>query len=139
MAEDNKALVQRWAEAVNRQDVDAALACYAPSYTDHTPGHDGGVTQVRQALLGMFAAFPDLRYTSEDVIAEGDRLVERFSSVGTHEGELMGAAPTGNKVTVSGINIYRVADGKIVERWAQIDDLGMMQQLGLSPTPHHTH
>jgi steroid delta-isomerase-like uncharacterized protein len=140
MSTDHRAVIRAWADAVNRRDVDAALGLYTDDYTDHTAGHDGsGVAELEGALTGMLAAFPDLVYTSEDIIVEGDKVVERFSSVGTHRGELMGAAPSGRRITITGINIFRMADGKIAERWAQIDDIGMLQQLGLSPAGHHSH
>jgi steroid delta-isomerase-like uncharacterized protein len=140
MTLDSRAVLKGWLDAVNRHDVEAALSCYAPDYRDRTAGHeDGDRDSLRAAFVEMFGAFPDLRYTAEDVIVEGDKLVERFSSVGTHEGELMGMPPTGRQITITGINVYRMVDGKIAERWAQIDDAGMMQQLGLAPSELHHH
>ena len=77
-------------------------------------------------------AFPDTRHTIEDLVAEGDRVAARISACGTHTGELFGQAPTGRVVTLTGITIYRLVDGRIVERWAE-HGLGILDQLGISP------
>ena len=81
------------------------------------------------------SAFPDLNVTVEDSIAEGDKVVQRLSQTGTHEGEFMGVEPTGRKVTSSGIIIGRLEDGKAVKEWAQLDQMGLMQQLGVVEPP----
>ncbi len=81
------------------------------------------------------AAFPDMRLTVEDMIAEGDRVVDRITWQATHQGELMGVSPSGNSVRVTEMHISRIAEGKIVERWGQPDMLGMMRQLGVIPPP----
>jgi steroid delta-isomerase-like uncharacterized protein len=81
------------------------------------------------------AAFPDLQFTVEDIIDQDDRVVIRWSSRGTHQGELMGLAPTGKIVTVTGISIDRFADGKVAESWTNWDVLGLMRQLGAAPPP----
>ena len=81
------------------------------------------------------AAFPDMRYTVEDMVAEGDKVVDRISWQATHLGEMMGIPPTGNTVRVTALHMSRIAEGKIVERWGQPDMLGMMQQLGAIPEP----
>ena len=83
----------------------------------------------------VLSAFPDYHSTVEDQIAEGDEVVTRFSSQGTHQGEFLGIAPTGNRVRVTGIDIARVEEGKIVESWSEADMLGMMTQLGVIPEP----
>jgi predicted ester cyclase len=80
-------------------------------------------------------AFPDLRFTAEDIIAEGDKVAARYTMRGTHQGEFMGVAPTGNRIEVTGIDIVRFEGGKMVEHWANSDELGMMQQLGVIPAP----
>ena len=85
--------------------------------------------------LLLFAAFPDIQYTVEALLAEGDKVVVRWTARGTHTGELMGIPPTGKQVTVTGVNIGRVANGRIVEEWGEFDMMGMMQQLGVVPTP----
>ena len=81
------------------------------------------------------AAFPDLQYTVEDQIAEGDKVVTRYTASGTHRGELMSIVPTGSRVEITGISITRIEDGKIEEIWENYDALGMMRQLGVIPSP----
>ncbi len=78
-------------------------------------------------------AFPDLHFTIEDIVAEGDTVVVRSTARGTHQGELMGIPLTGKQVAVSGISITRIANGKAVEEWFNGDDLGLLQQLGVVP------
>jgi steroid delta-isomerase-like uncharacterized protein len=79
-------------------------------------------------------AFPDVQLSIEDQVAEGDKVVTRWIGRGTHQGELMGVAPTGNQVRVDGMTISRIEDGKIIEEWEIYDALGMMQQLGAIPS-----
>ena len=83
----------------------------------------------------MRSAFPDLHLTIEDMIAEGDKVAMRSSWNGTHQGEFMGIPATGRRVTVSQIDISRIADGRMVEHWGQLDALGLMQQLGVVSSP----
>jgi predicted ester cyclase len=80
-------------------------------------------------------AFPDLHFTVEDQIAAGDRVVTRWAGTGTHEGEFQGIPPTGRKVRISGIDIDRFASGKVVECWPEVNELGLLQQLGVLPAP----
>ena len=87
-----------------------------------------------EQLVRMFeGAFPDVKITPEAIFSEGDLVTTRYTWTGTHTGEFLGIAPTGRRVTVSGISIYRVANGKIVEEWFQQDYLGVLQQLGAAP------
>jgi steroid delta-isomerase-like uncharacterized protein len=102
---------------------------YAPAIPDQPPGREGE----KQALATFRSAFPDLRVTTEDLIAEGDKVVLRWTARGTHEGDLPGVPATGKQATLKGIDILRLADGRIVERWAEYDNLGLLQQLGLAP------
>ena len=83
----------------------------------------------------MFAAFPDRHTTSLEIIAEGDKVVHRLSGEFTHQGVFMGIPPTGKRVHWSCIDIWRIAEGKLTEHWVEADMLGMMQQLGLVPSP----
>jgi steroid delta-isomerase-like uncharacterized protein len=102
-------------------------------------GHDasgflaGDQAQLRQSAQAIFSAFPDLRITIEDSIAKGDKVVKRWVSRFTHQGEFMGIPPSGNAVEITGITIYRFAGGKIVEAWSNSDLMGMMRQLGAIP------
>ena len=86
-------------------------------------------------MLRYRRAFPDARYTIEEMIADQDKVVIRWSGTGTHLGELMGIPPTGRRVTVTGISIGRYEGGKLVEEWLNFDALGLFQQLGVIPTP----
>ncbi len=138
MSEENKAFIRRVVDAFNQSDFAAVDKYFAPNYVDHERARMGlppGPAGVKQAW-GMFrAAFPNLQGIIEDMIAEGDKVVVRGTFRGTHQGELMGIPPTGKPITVSLIDINRIEGGKLVERWAETDMLGMMQQLGVIPAP----
>lgn len=132
-AEENKAVVHRMLEeAINQRNLDVLDEIFAPEFVDHTavPGQAPGVEGLKQFFAMMDAGFPDFRAAVEDVIAEGDKVAVRFTFHGTHQGEFMDIPPTGRRVTMPGIDILRVVDGKVVELWGQEDVLGMMRQLG---------
>jgi steroid delta-isomerase-like uncharacterized protein len=136
--EDNKALMRRWYEEVfNQKNIAAIDEFVAPNVVDHLvpPGMPGGIEGTRQGVNMYLTAFPDLHLTIEDMIAEGDKVVDRQTARGTHQGAFMGIPPTGKQVTVTAMNISRIADGKIVEHWVELDTLGMLQQLGVVPMP----
>jgi steroid delta-isomerase-like uncharacterized protein len=140
MSEENKALARRSWEVGTEESLDTleeALAqVYAGNCILHEPDEDiVGIEGLTQYVSMMRSAFPDLRITLEDDMAEGDKVVSRWIAQGTHQGELMGAAPTGNQVTITGITIHRIEDGKIVEEWENWDALGLMQQIGAVPSP----
>ncbi len=97
-------------------------------------GEIRGPEGLKQYTSMTLAAFADLHVTVEDEIAEGDKVVTRYSARGTHKGEIMGIPPTGKQVAWTGIVITRIAGGKIIEAWANIDRLGVMQQLGAIPS-----
>jgi predicted ester cyclase len=107
----------------------------APDFVAHSapPGLAPGREGVKQWLAMFHQAFPDMYSKIEDVIVEGDKVVERFSGGGTHQGEFFGIPPTGKRGSTTGINIFRIANGQIVELWGNSDDLGMMTQLGIIP------
>ncbi len=138
MSEENKALVRRaFEELWNTGNVAVADEFIATDYVAQIPagtppldweGH-------KQMYLMFRTAYPDLHFTLEDMVAEGDKVVVRYTARGTHKAELMGIAPTGKQVTVGAILIVRFAGGKIVEHWEVFDALGMMQQIGAVPTP----
>jgi steroid delta-isomerase-like uncharacterized protein len=96
-----------------------------------TPGFESGLESVKRLATLYRTAFPDLRVTIEDMIVEGDKVVTRWISTGTHQGELQGIAPTGRAITVSGISITCLSGGKIVEEQSNWDNFGMMRQLGV--------
>jgi steroid delta-isomerase-like uncharacterized protein len=137
MSEENKAVVYRYCEeVVNQRRIDLAEEIFAPDFVNHAavPGQESGLESLKQFFAMIDAGFPDFQVTVEDLFAEGDKVAVRFTFLGTHEGEFMGIAPTGKRVTMPGIDILRVVDGKIVELWGQEDMLGMMQQLGTIPS-----
>ena len=135
----NKAIVRRlYEEGWSVGDLAVAAGAYARDFINHNPaipdlppGPDG----IRLLVQAFRAAFPDLHYTIEDQLVEGDKVVSRWTFRGTQQGEFMGIPAYGKSVTVSGITIDRVADGRIVEHWRQTDILGMLQQLGAVPAP----
>lgn len=107
-----------------------------PEYRDHTdPAGEFGRDGYRALILQTRTALPDMRMTIEDEIAEGGRVVIRTTVRGTHRGDLLGVAPTGLTVTLHGIGILRIVDGRLVERWNASDLLGVLEQLGAMPTP----
>jgi len=132
--EENKALVRRVLELLNERDT-AAFEYYASDYIYHGPG--GQELRGREGIKGLwavfFAAFPDLRATIDDMVAEGDKLVLRWTVRGTHRGEFQGIAPTNKQVTLPIIEMFRVAGGQLVEAWDSFDRLDLMQQLGAIP------
>ena len=137
-AEANKAIIRRWIEdAWGKGDLAALNAVAAVDVVDHNPmpGLPPGLEGQKAIILMLRSAFPDGTNTLEDVIVEGDKVVDRHTFRGTHTGAFMGIPPTGKSVTFSGIEITRIANGQIVETWHQEDLLGLMQQLSVIPTP----
>jgi predicted ester cyclase len=94
-----------------------------------------GPQGLKELVTTLRTAFPDLRLTVDDMVAEGDKVVDRFMARGTHQGELFGIAATGKQVAWLGIAIHRIVGGQLVETWASPDTLGLMRQLGAVPTP----
>lgn len=136
--EEMKAFVKRHDnDVINRNDLSVLETDISPNYVDHAalPGFSPGPAGSKAMLSMIHGAFPDLRATIEDVIAEGDKVVVRKSWTGTHEGEFMGVAPTGKRVKFEGIVIWRIEAGQLAERWASIDRFGLMEQLGVLPQP----
>jgi len=135
--ESNKHLVSDFiADLFSKGDLTAVERYLDPAFVNHDPPFPGapeGSAGLRQAAEMFRQAFPDWRSDTEHLIAEGDLVAEHFSAHGIHRGPLMGVEPTGREVVLRGINLFRVVDGKIVERWGRLDDLGLMQQLGLVP------
>ena len=136
--EENKAIVRRlYEEAITQKKLEVLDEIMSPDVVDHAPFPEQapGLEGFKGSFALMISAFPDYQSTVEEQIAEGDKVVTRFTSRGTHQGEFMGIAPTGNRVRVTGIDIDWVVEGKIVEHWSEADLLGMMQQLGVIPPP----
>jgi steroid delta-isomerase-like uncharacterized protein len=139
MSEENKTIARRLREEyVSTGNSALADELLAADYLYHGPSilqEVRGREAFKQVVAGFRAALPDLRETIEDQIAEGNRVVSRFTFRATHTGELMGAPPTGKQITGQGIEISRIVNGKIVEAWVMFDALDMFQQLGLAPKP----
>ncbi|MCK6629821.1 MAG: ester cyclase [Anaerolineae bacterium] len=136
---DHKTLVQNFAEEIwNKGNFEATTTYVATDFVDHNPAipnQPPGAEGARQVFATYKAAFPDQHFTIEDILVEADKVVWRWSSTGTNTGSLMGMPPTHKKATISGIEIYRIAGGKIAERWGNFDQLGLLQQLGVVPAP----
>ena len=134
MSEANKALVRRVLEEGFTKHNAAIFDELLPDCIFHSPGvGELRGYAYRQFLGAVLAAFPDGRWTIEDQVAEGDKVVTRWTFNGIHRGNLMGIAPSGRLVTTSGVMIDRIVRGKIAEEWEESDTLGMMQQLGAVP------
>ena len=132
-AEENKALARHSWELLDNPDVLDEV--YASDLVWHEPDQDvRGSEEAKRFVDTYKTAFPDLHATVEDVIAEGDRVVTRWTMRGTHRGEIEEfGPPTGRQIELKGITIHRIEDGKIVEEWERYDNLSAMQQLGLAP------
>jgi steroid delta-isomerase-like uncharacterized protein len=136
MLEDNKAIARRsWEEVANQKNLDLIEELFAPDLVWHEPDREiQGYEQAKQYMSKFFGAFPDINVTVDDVIAEGDKVVTRYTGRGTHQGEAEDfGPPTGRQIEFQGISIYRFEGGKIVEEWALFDNLRILQQLGLLP------
>lgn len=132
-----KARARRLVEEVFSQgDLAVADELVSADYVHHVPGDQpAGLVGLKEWVALMHRTFPDFRVIVEDEIAEGDRVVQRMTARGTHQGELFGVPPTGREVSVPFIEINRVGpDGKFVEHWSSVDLLGLLQQLGALPT-----
>jgi steroid delta-isomerase-like uncharacterized protein len=134
--EQNKALMRSYIEeAWNKGDLDFIDKNFSADFVGHgafrgQPTNRDGVKSVISTIRN---AIPDLHITIEDMLAEDDKVALRDVAKGTHKGDLMGAKATGNKISVSETGVVRVKDGKVVEAWANRDDLGFFQQIGLIP------
>jgi predicted ester cyclase len=136
--EENKQLVSRWREqAYEKKNLNVIDELHAPGYVGHivgTPGPIRGREALKQLFAAYFAAF-DIHVSSEFLIAEGDMVVSRDTYRIRHIGEFASNQPTGKELSITGTDIYRIVDGKIVEQWFEADFTGFMQQLGVLSTP----
>ena len=135
--EENKAVTRRDLEEVwNQGNVAAMDELHDPGCLFRaSDGTTRTVAEMKQIVGAYRAAFPDLRFTLEQLVAEGDWVVLRYTGRGTHRGSLMGVAPTGRQVTFAGVDFHRVVGGRVVENWYILDRLSLMQQLGVVPAP----
>src|SRR5215212_10696478 len=136
MSEENKALVRRYFEEIwNKGNLELIEELFTTNFVRHGPvGTEGGEVRGLEGFKALVSSYrtglPDLQIPIEDLIAEGDRVVTCWTAYGTHQGELLGNAPTGNQATVSGILVDRVSGGQIEEEWVAYDTLHFMQQIG---------
>ena len=135
MSEENKTLVRHSWELVNESNLDALEEVYSAEFVLHEPDRDlMSLEEAKRYIRTYIDAFPDLRFTVEDVLAEGDLVATRWTLRGTHEGEMEELGPpTGRRFETEGITIHRVEGNKIAEEWQRYDNLGFLQQLGLIP------
>ena len=138
-AEENKAIARRLNDEVwtkgRLEVIDELIADDFVTTVVGAPEQIRGPQGFREFVVMYRTAFPDLRISVEEQIAEGETVVTRWTATGTHEGELMGIAATGKQVTTAGINVDRVAGGKLVGGWGLFDQLGLLQQIGAVPVP----
>jgi steroid delta-isomerase-like uncharacterized protein len=136
MSKENEALVRRYVEEVyDQRKLEVIDEIFASEFTLHDPDLPGGARGpegIKRIVETFVGGFPDLQVTLEDELSSADKVVTRWTSRGTHQGELLGIAPTGKRIHVTAVGIWRVANGKIAEAWLVYDAFGMLQQLGVA-------
>ena len=138
MSEQNKAVARAVFDVFNGADpaeLDDVVAAQAIDHDPYNPYREEGREGLKKSIEMYRSAFPDLQFTIEDQIAEGDLVVTRWVGKGTHQGDLMGAPASGKTSEVGGVGIDRIENGQVVEAWGYWDALGMFQQLGLTGEP----
>jgi steroid delta-isomerase-like uncharacterized protein len=137
MSAENKAIIRRLYEEIwNKRKLELVSEIVSPSHALQAPNVSGsavGPEAYKRQLMLFFAGYPDLHFSVEDTIAEEDKVVACWTFSGTHEGEYLGIPATNKKVSVEGITIHHIANGKIMDSYSNWDALGMMQQLGVVP------
>jgi steroid delta-isomerase-like uncharacterized protein len=138
MSEENEALVRRYFEEIwDKGNLALIDELFTTDFVRHGPTGTEGEVRGLEGFKGLVSSYrtglPDLRIPIEDLMAEGDRVVTRWRARGTHQGELLGNAPTGNQASITGILIDRISGGKIEEEWVAYDTLHLMQQIGGVP------
>jgi steroid delta-isomerase-like uncharacterized protein len=139
MSEQNKTLTRRFYEEVfNKKNLDTVNELCAPGFVDHNamPGQGPGPNGLKDWFRQFFEAFPDMKATIDEMVAERDLVVTRLTCEGTHKGEFMGAAPTGRKVSLHGMDMVRIKDGRATEVWHQGDDVVVLMELGVRVPTH---
>lgn len=138
MLEENKSLSRRFIEGYVQGDLAIVDELLAPDFVFHDPSSKTGevhAEDMKASIEWIHSAFPDAQVSIEDQVAEGDKVVSRYTVSGTHRGEIMGAAPTGKLVTHTGHQTDRISGGEIVESWTNWDALGLLQEIGAIPSP----
>jgi|HubBroStandDraft_5_1064220.scaffolds.fasta_scaffold118177_2 predicted ester cyclase len=133
--DDNKALVRRFFDYINKDPFAPIDEFFAASYAYHNSSVPSvnDLSSLKEFNTAAYRAFPDIRFTLEDMVAERDKVVYRVFASGTHRDEFMGIAPTGKQVLFTTIVISRIADGKFQEDWESMDGIYVLQQLGAVP------
>ena len=138
-ADDNKKLMRRFVEFINTASEQLAVELIHSKATFHVPGRPEpmvGPAGYLAIIEMMRDGFPDIQWSLEELVAEADKVAARFTMRGTHRGPFLGVPPTGRSITVAALNLYKFADGKVVEKFGQPDLLGLLQQIGAVPAPH---
>ena len=144
MADDLKEVLQNiirdiWNEPDLNKVMDAADTYVHEDVIDHHPvAESRGIDGTKRLFTMYHTAFPDMQFEAEDLVEEGDRVALRWRARGTNTGEFMGMPPTGRPVDVTGIDIYRIVDGKVKEHWPQLDMITLLRQLGVMPAPNQS-
>lgn len=134
--EENKAIVRRYLEtAWNKKDPTIVDELVSPDFVQHAanvpPGRDG----IKRFFEGLYSGFPDASFTLDNIMAEGNQVATRFTVRGTHQGLFLGIPATGKPMTLTGMALLELRDGKIVANWNELDMLGALRQLGVLPKP----
>ena len=133
MSEENEAVVRRFVEdCLNGRNPDLVDELFSPDYVNYAAPEDVSpdLEGYKERVASVLRGFPDLQVTIEDLFSDGDRVATRLSASGTHEADSLGVSATGKFVSWTAISIYQIVDGRIMQRWENRDDLGLMQQLG---------
>lgn len=136
--ESNKAVVRRYYdEVLNAGNLDVIDELAVSDYVEHDPfpGQGNGRSDLKLRTGGLLEAFSPCTFSIEDIVAEGDRVVVRWRSSGTHSGAFMGMPPTHRSYTIAGIDIFRLTESRMAEHWHVVDQLSQLQQLGVLPAP----
>ena len=127
-AEENKALVRRVVEYWNQRDLESYFSVLAPEYVEHLPKGDVPLEELKQYAGTFFNAFPDIKFSIEEIVAEGDTVAVRMRWQGTHRGVFMGIPPSGKKIDITNALFIKTANGKWVEFW-NVTDIGLRNQI----------
>jgi steroid delta-isomerase-like uncharacterized protein len=133
--EQNKDLIRKAVEEIwNKGNFDMLEEMVSDDFVIHFPREElRGIENIKEFYTELRKAFPDIRFTIVEQVADEDKVVTHWSAAGTHKGEFKGIPATGNKVTFTAMDIDKISNGKFVECWTHMDELGLMQQLGVIP------
>jgi steroid delta-isomerase-like uncharacterized protein len=135
-AEQNKSIVRRWVEeGWNKRNTALIDQLFTPNFYQHETGPEtvNSSETLKPFVAGYLSAFPDLQFTIEDLVAEGDKVVWRFKATGNNSGSFMGGPATGKLIAVTGTITFRLENSRMAEAWLNLDVLGLLQQVGIIP------